>query len=122
AAHRAGIRDIILPLGNERDLRDVPADVRELIRFHFVERMDDVVKLALMLPGTAKAKARAKAKAKPAARAKAKAKAKAEPAAKAKFAKEEKAKTALKKAVKTTAENKPRSRTSEPRAANRKSS
>jgi ATP-dependent Lon protease len=47
AAHRAGLRDVILPRGNERDLRDVPADVREGIRFHFVERMDEVVRLAL---------------------------------------------------------------------------
>jgi ATP-dependent Lon protease len=36
AAHRAGLRDVILPRGNERDLRDVPADVRSSIRFHFV--------------------------------------------------------------------------------------
>ncbi|HSJ31121.1 MAG TPA: S16 family serine protease [Longimicrobiales bacterium] len=47
AAHRAGIRDVILPRGNERDLRDVPADVRENIVFHFVERMDEVIQLAL---------------------------------------------------------------------------
>jgi ATP-dependent Lon protease len=47
AAHRAGIRDVILPRGNERDLRDVPADVREGIAFHFVERMDEVIQLAL---------------------------------------------------------------------------
>jgi ATP-dependent Lon protease len=47
AAHRAGLRDIILPRGNERDLRDVPADVREGINFHFVERMDQVIELAL---------------------------------------------------------------------------
>src|SRR5690606_11500335 len=47
AAHRAGIRDVILPRGNERDLRDVPTDVREGISFHFVERMDEVIELAL---------------------------------------------------------------------------
>jgi ATP-dependent Lon protease len=47
AAHRAGIRDVILPVGNERDLRDVPKDVRETIRFHFVSRMDEVIELAL---------------------------------------------------------------------------
>jgi ATP-dependent Lon protease len=47
AAHRAGIRDVILPRGNERDLRDVPTDVREGIAFHFVERMDEVIQLAL---------------------------------------------------------------------------
>jgi ATP-dependent Lon protease len=47
AAHRAGIRDVILPVGNERDLRDVPKDVRDTIRFHFVSRMDEVIELAL---------------------------------------------------------------------------
>jgi ATP-dependent Lon protease len=48
AAHRAGIRDVILPHGNERDLRDVPADVRSGFTFHFVERMDEVIQLALV--------------------------------------------------------------------------
>ncbi len=48
AAYRAGIREILLPEGNERDLRDVPADVREKITFHFVERMDDVLAVALL--------------------------------------------------------------------------
>ena len=47
AAHRAGLRHVILPRGNERDLRDVPEDVRESITFHFVERMDEVIELAL---------------------------------------------------------------------------
>ncbi|CAN5893281.1 endopeptidase La [soil metagenome] len=47
AAHRAGIRDVILPGGNERDLRDVPTDVRDGITFHFVSRMDEVIQLAL---------------------------------------------------------------------------
>jgi ATP-dependent Lon protease len=44
AAHRAGMRDVILPRGNERDLRDVPEDVRDgNITFHFVDRMDEVL-------------------------------------------------------------------------------
>ena len=47
AAHRAGIGDVILPRNNERDLRDVPEDVRSTIRFHFVERMEHVLALAL---------------------------------------------------------------------------
>jgi ATP-dependent Lon protease len=50
AAYRAGLRDVILPKGNERDLREVPDDVRAKMTFHFVERMDDVVKLALSEP------------------------------------------------------------------------
>ena len=47
AAHRAGIEEIILPTNNARDLRDVPDDVRDSIRFHFVDQMEDVVALAL---------------------------------------------------------------------------
>lgn len=47
AAHRADIRRVILPEGNARDLRDVPEKVRESIEFHFVDRMDDVVRIAL---------------------------------------------------------------------------
>ncbi len=47
AAYRAGIREIILPRGNERDLRDVPPDVKERIEFRFVDRMDDVLAIAL---------------------------------------------------------------------------
>lgn len=47
AAYRAGLRDIILPRGNERDLREVPDDVRGKITFHFVELMDDVLRIAL---------------------------------------------------------------------------
>ncbi len=57
AAHRAGIRAIILPAGNQRDLRDVPADVRQRIKFSFVERMDDVVQLALAAQKRTKRKA-----------------------------------------------------------------
>jgi ATP-dependent Lon protease len=48
AAYRAGVFDVILPRGNQRDLRDVPADIREKIVFHFVDRMDDVIRLALI--------------------------------------------------------------------------
>ena len=47
AAHRAGIREIILPQRNEKDLEDVPAPVKEQITFHFVEKMRDVIKIAL---------------------------------------------------------------------------
>jgi len=56
AAHRAEIRHIVLPAGNARDLRDVPDNVRSAISFHFVERMDDVIRLALhgTLPAAAR--------------------------------------------------------------------
>jgi ATP-dependent Lon protease len=48
AAYRAGILEIIMPAGNERDLRDVPENVRSAIKFVFVERMDQVMDLALL--------------------------------------------------------------------------
>ncbi len=48
AAYRAGIREVILPAGNERDLREVPDNPRSKIDFYFVERMDEVMDLALM--------------------------------------------------------------------------
>ncbi|MGH7445449.1 MAG: S16 family serine protease, partial [Longimicrobiales bacterium] len=51
AAHRAGLGEVILPVNNERDLRDVPEDVRSSIRFDFVERMEDVLALALQPTG-----------------------------------------------------------------------
>jgi ATP-dependent Lon protease len=47
AAARAGIRTVLLPARNRKDLEDVPASVQELVTFHFVEHVDDVVKLAL---------------------------------------------------------------------------
>src|SRR5215212_9035660 len=48
AAYRAGITEVILPAGNKRDLRDVPEDVRTAMKFHYVERMDQVFDVALM--------------------------------------------------------------------------
>ncbi|UCF90698.1 MAG: endopeptidase La [Desulfobacterales bacterium] len=46
AAHRAGIKTIILPDWNRKDLEDVPPNVQKEIRFHFVEKMLDVLQLA----------------------------------------------------------------------------
>jgi ATP-dependent Lon protease len=57
AAYRAGLREVILPHGNDRDLRDVPEDVRDRITFHFVDRMDDVLDLALYDAGEAETRA-----------------------------------------------------------------
>jgi ATP-dependent Lon protease len=47
AAHRAGIKMLILPDWNRKDLEDVPKNVQKEIRFHFVDKMMDVVKIAL---------------------------------------------------------------------------
>jgi ATP-dependent Lon protease len=48
AAYRAGIREVILPVGNERDLRDVPRDVRERMVFHLADHIDEVFRIALV--------------------------------------------------------------------------
>ena len=47
AAYRAGIKTILLPAWNEKDLEDIPANVQKNIEFHFMSDMMDVVKLAL---------------------------------------------------------------------------
>lgn len=43
AAHRAGIKRLILPRDNERDLEDVPRHVKDKLEFAFVERIDEVL-------------------------------------------------------------------------------
>ena len=50
AAHRAGLKDIILPVDNERDLADIPKNVLDDLNIHLVQTMDDVLRLALSEP------------------------------------------------------------------------
>jgi ATP-dependent Lon protease len=47
AAHRAGLTTIILPKENEKDLEDIPSNVKRRLSFVIVEHMDEVVKVAL---------------------------------------------------------------------------
>jgi ATP-dependent Lon protease len=47
AAHRAGIKTILMPKDNEKDLEDLPEKVRSDMTFHFVDKMMDVIKLAI---------------------------------------------------------------------------
>ncbi len=47
AAFRAGIFEIILPRENEKDLEDIPQEIRDVMEVHFVESMDEVLSLAL---------------------------------------------------------------------------
>jgi ATP-dependent Lon protease len=47
AAHRAGIKTIILPQWNKKDLVDIPQKVQRDIEFHFVDEMLDVLKIAI---------------------------------------------------------------------------
>lgn len=50
AAHRAGIKTVILPKDNEKDLEEIPPEVRAALKFVFAETMDDVLKYALAKP------------------------------------------------------------------------
>lgn len=47
AAHRAGIKTLVLPKWNEKDLEDIPAKVKNDITFHFVDKMKEVLDIAL---------------------------------------------------------------------------
>lgn len=47
AAHRAGLTQIILPEENERDLDDIPAEVRAALTFHLANDLGEAIKLAL---------------------------------------------------------------------------
>jgi ATP-dependent Lon protease len=55
AAHRAGVTRVILPKENEKDLQDVPAEIRDQLKFVFVENVEEVLREALDvdLPPTA---------------------------------------------------------------------
>ncbi len=50
AAHRAGIKTVIIPKDNKKDLEDIPAYVLKDLKFHYVEHMDEVLKVALSSP------------------------------------------------------------------------
>ena len=47
AAHRCGIRHVIIPHGNARELDEIPDEVRDAVAFHPVKTMDEVVTIAL---------------------------------------------------------------------------
>lgn len=47
AAHRAGIRTVIMPKNNKKDLEDIPKSVTKDLTFHFAEHMDEVLHIAL---------------------------------------------------------------------------
>ncbi len=47
AAHRMGVFEIIFPKDNEKDLADIPPNIRDAMKMHPVENMDEVLKIAL---------------------------------------------------------------------------
>src|SRR3982075_114917 len=50
AAHRAGLFEVILPKDNEKDLAEVPENLRNAMKLHYVDTMDHVLKIALEGP------------------------------------------------------------------------
>jgi ATP-dependent Lon protease len=53
AALRAGIFEIILPRANEKDIAELPDNIKKAMKLHFVDQMDEVLTLALERPLTA---------------------------------------------------------------------
>ncbi len=47
AAFRGGLNEVILPKENEKDVEEIPEEVRNAMEFHLVESMDEVLRLAL---------------------------------------------------------------------------
>lgn len=67
AAHRNRITNVLIPFANARDLDDIPVEVKEMVTFHPVKSMDEVLALALRNPISAKELSKAAKKSKTAA-------------------------------------------------------
>jgi ATP-dependent Lon protease len=50
AAYRAGIKIVVLPSENQKDVKDLPRDILRHIEFHYIERVDELFKLCLQKP------------------------------------------------------------------------
>jgi len=50
AAHRLGLRTVILPKDNEKDLEEIPVEIQAEMSIRFVEMMDEVLAIALERP------------------------------------------------------------------------
>ena len=50
AAHRMGLRTVVLPKDNEKDLADIPQEILSSLTIHIVETMDEVLQIALERP------------------------------------------------------------------------
>jgi ATP-dependent Lon protease len=49
AAHRHGLRRLIAPIDNQRDMREIPENIRDEVEFIFVASMDEVIQAAIIL-------------------------------------------------------------------------
>lgn len=50
AAHRAGIKEVLVPSRNEKDLEEVPKDVLAELKVHLIKRVDEVLPIVLEEP------------------------------------------------------------------------
>lgn len=48
AAARRGLKDIVIPKGNEKDVEDIPKEVRDKLNIHYATNLDEVLKIALV--------------------------------------------------------------------------
>ena len=48
AASRTGLKEIIIPEGNEKDIEDIPKEVQDVLQIHLAKSIDDVIKIALL--------------------------------------------------------------------------
>ena len=62
AAHRSGIKTLIIPFENEKDLEEIPKKIRKKIKFYKVKHMDEVLAKALVEYPVAKKQKREKEK------------------------------------------------------------
>ena len=52
-AKAAGIKQVIVPARNKKDMQDIPAEVKNSLQFHFVENVDQALEVSLGPPGKA---------------------------------------------------------------------
>ncbi len=50
AANRVGIKDVIIPAENEKDLTEIPDTIKKQIKFHPVKNMDEVIAMSFTKP------------------------------------------------------------------------
>jgi ATP-dependent Lon protease len=50
AAHRAGIKEVLIPLRNEKDLEDIPKDILAELKIHLIKKIDEVLPIVLEPP------------------------------------------------------------------------
>lgn len=62
AAYRNGMKEIILPFDNKKDLEDIPEEIRKKLKFHFVKEADEVIETLFSIKKESKSSSQAKLK------------------------------------------------------------